>query len=312
MNRALGTVALSCLCGMTSASAQDLAGLDLGGRLGPGYAQVLNLVAVPDVSTARYAIDDGGGRLYVDVTRLPFETQLASLGESAGLFGRVLAGYVRMETDLPLRASGPGQVSTRWTALGLTGGLSVRFHLTEAWTLVPGLDAGMARLSNRTDYTGSATVLQPVFDGSLFNWDANAWILTPHLGVLWDRTLDDGGRVHAQGHAAWSHVASHGEANPALRFHEKTGVYSFRVDRTIPSGHALFARPFDWLLFASHAGFAGPNRNALGFDTVSEVGAGLEVPIGPQANMTQRLRLGASWLFGGHVHGWALSAGMRF
>lgn len=73
----------------------------------------------------------------------------------------------------------------------------------------------------------------------------------------------------------------------------------------------LAEHPLDGMLFGGDAGFFGPNRDALGFKSVAELGAGVEVPLATGANASSRVRLGASYLFGPRVEGWSVTLGLR-
>ncbi len=68
-------------------------------------------------------------------------------------------------------------------------------------TVMAGLDAGPTRLTNRADYTGGANVLRPTFDGPIFNWDIDAWVLTPQVALGWDPDVP-GRTITVQGHLA--------------------------------------------------------------------------------------------------------------
>jgi hypothetical protein len=204
-----------------------------------------------------------------------------------------------------------GNIASKWSAYSLTGGLLAKIRFGEGFTLVPALDVGAARLDNHADYTGGATFLQPVLDGLLLNWQSSAWLVTPNLGLEWTHANAD--RTYSvRGHVAWSWISSFAETDPVLKFNETAGVYSIRAERVAPTGKNIFDRSLGWVLFGGYAGFFGPNRNALGFTSVTEVGIGLEAPLSTSADKPERLRVGASYLFGPNVTGWTISAGMKF
>jgi hypothetical protein len=74
----------------------------------------------------------------------------------------------------------------------------------------------------------------------------------------------------------------------------------------------VFQRPLDWVVLAGYAGFFGPNRDALGFTSVAEVGVGVEVPLSKNSEKPKRIRLSASYLFGNNVTGWTIGLGLRY
>lgn len=300
------------LCGTAATSfAQSGSMGELGARLAPAYAQMQNLTLVPDLSTAHYRVDDGSGRMHVDVTRLGYETPVADLGQGSALLARLTAGHLRMTTDLPVAVSGPGNVATQWSAYGISGGVAGRFELGHGVTVVPALDAGLTRLANQSDYSGSGVLLQPFLDGPIFNWNSDAWVLTPHLGIDWVPDTP-GRRIAVHAHTAWSRVATYGESDRARRFTETAGVYSVRAEHAMPTTLRLFERQVEWALFGGHSGFLGPGRSTLGFSSVAEVGIGLQVPLSSKSEASKRLRVGFSYLFGTHVRGWTVSMGLPY
>lgn len=291
------------------AQTADLA--DLNARLAPAYAQMLNLTLVPDLSTAHYRVDSDGQRLALDMTRFGREIPVAPLGDNAELLARVTAGYLRMTTSFPVSNPSAGNVATRWMAYGFSGGLAVRFDVREGLAIVPALDAGLTRLSNRTGYTGGAVVSQPFLDGQIFNWDSDAWIVTPHLGIDWVPALP-GRRVTLHAHTAWSRIATYGESGGGKHFSEAAGVYSLRADHAMPTNLTLFDRQVEWAIFGGHSGFLGPRRSMLGFSSVAELGIGMQAPLAAGSDASKRLRIGISYLFGAHVRGWTANLGLSY
>lgn len=313
MNAAKCLLALVSGIGLTATAvrAQSTAVTDFGIRLAPAYAQMLNLTIVPDLSTARYTVGGSGSDLRIDVTRLGHEAHWRSIGDETDLYARVTGGYVRFKSTLEATVPSPGAVATRWTAYGLTGGLAAKRALGHGVTVMAGLDAGAMRLMNDADYTGGATVLRPTFDGPIFNWGIDAWVLTPQVALGWDPEVS-GRTINLQGHLAWSRIATYGESRPEHRFTEGAGVWSIRAEHAAPTGSTVLDRPLDWIVFGRHSGFFGPDRGVLGFSSVSEAGIGLQVPIKASSDASQRIRLGASYLFGPNVRGWAATLGMGF
>jgi hypothetical protein len=281
-------------------------------RLGSGYAQMIELAATPDLSAASYEVTGSEPRPTLDVLRLPYRSRWRALSPESDLYWTATAGYLRYAATLPyfLEGFGAGGVSGRWAAASGEGGLLVRYRLGAGFTLEPELMLGLARLENRASYSGSAAVLAPLLDGLAFNWRTNAWLATPGIALAWERA-DAGRRILVRAHVAHSWIASLRESEPALDFRETANAYSLRIEAAVPTGLSPGGRNLDGVLYASQAGTFGANRDALGFDAVSEVGAGLQwrppggVPAGP-------VRLSASVLFGPDVRGWTVSLSLPY
>jgi hypothetical protein len=169
----------------------------------------------------------------------------------------------------------------------------------------------IARLENSASYSGAAIVLPPLFDGLLFNWQTNAWIATPSLGLRWEQALDEA-RVRVHGHIARSWVGSFDESGALPSFNEAANVYSVRGEYAWPAGLVVADRPLSWVAIAGYAGFFGANRDALGFESVAELGGGIELPTLVDDPRSQRMRLTARYLFGPETHGWGVGLSLQF
>jgi hypothetical protein len=295
------------------AAGQSIDSAISGANLGPGYAQLLNLTSAPDISTAHYKVRTEPDDLYIQVGRLTHEERWRALSENVDLFWRGGGGYSRMRAKFPTGtpSTGAGLVDSTWWAVGLTAGLLAKVRLDDEFTLLPAFDVGVARLENHTKYSGSATSLQPFLDGRLFGWGADATLLTPNIGLEWLRKHDD--RVTTvRLHAAWSRIATYGEADPALKFREGGGVMSIRGEHVAPTTLRVMERPLRWVVFGGHSSFFGPNRAVLGFPSVSEFGLGLELPLMAGDAASKRVRFAGSYLVGPNVHGWSVALSMQY
>jgi hypothetical protein len=284
----------------------------VGARLGSGYAGLLNLAATPDISAANYRVsDDVGTPFKIDILRVPYESRLFTLSRNAELSWRVAGAFLTAKEDFVDSLFGTGSISSKWSSYDLTGGLLAKIQVGSGFTLVPGLDFSVARLDNEAEYSGGTTALQPLLDGLLFNWHTDAYLVTPNIGLEWKFARPER-RVSIVGHVAWSWISSFDASDPALKFNETVGVYSIRADYAAPTRMSVFERPLDGVVRAGYAGFFGANREALGFTSVAEVGAGVEVPISANAEISRRIRLTASYLFGPNITGWAVGLGVRY
>jgi hypothetical protein len=249
----------------------------------------------------------------IDVVRVPYESRWLALSGDSDLYWRVAAGYLQTKADLPIdvASSGAGNISGKWSAYSLGGGLLAKIRLGKDFTLAPALDVGVARLDNRASYSGAATAVQPILDGLLFNWRTNAWLVTPNVALDWT-SAEAARRITIRGHAAWSWISSFDVSDPVLNFDETAGVYSIRAEHAAPTGMQLLERSLDWVAYGGYAGFFGDNRDALGFTSVAEVGVGMEALLSASGKNSNRVRVGASYLFGPNVKGWTISLGLQY
>lgn len=308
--RAVSSLAAAWVSLAADATAQTLVdqvrGQIQGARLGAGYAQIINLSATPDLGAANYTVRGAGTDLSLDVFRVPYQAHWLALSPDTDVYWRLAAGYLRMKQFLPTLDAG---VDSRWTAASATGGLLAKVRLGYGFTLEPALDLGLARLENKADYQGAAFALRPALDGLLFNWQTDAWIATPSLGISWLQT-EGGQTLSLRAHVARSWIKSFDATDRVQEFSEAANIYSLRAEYARPSGLRVFDRPLDWIVYSGYAGFFGANKDVLGFDSVGELGVGLEWPLASASSRATRLRVTAGYFGGEGVRGW--NVGMNF
>jgi len=291
----------------------DVRALVNGARLGAGYAQIIGLAATPDIAAASYEIDSSAKKPTLDVFRLPYQSRWLALSQETDLYWRVAGGYLRLKEDfaISLAPGDSGTIGSKWTAYSASGGLLAKVRLGNGFTLEPALDVGVARLENGASYGGAATALQPLLDGLLFNWQTNAWLVTPSIGLGW-ATANDDARTTVRGHVARSWISSFDESDPAQSFREAANIYSIRADYSKPAGFTIAERALNWVIYAGYAGFFGAKSDALGFTSVAEIGGGIELPIHTDRPQSERVRFAAGYLFGPDVTGWTVGLSVQY
>jgi hypothetical protein len=274
---------------------------------------MINLSATPDLSAASYKIDGDGANPTLDVLRLPYQQRWLALSPEADLYWKVAGGYLKYKQSFPVETSlnSGGSVGSKWSAYSVDGGLLAKISLGNGFTLEPALDLGVARLDNQASYAGDAAALQPFLDGLVFNWHTNAWLVTPSLGLEW-RVADAAGKTTFRGHVARSWISSFDATDPVQEFNETANIYSLRAEYAMPSALRAFGRPLDCVVYGGYAGFFGANRNALGFTSVAELGAGVELPVSPGREKSERMRLAVGYLFGADVKGWTVGVSLQY
>ncbi|MFO1414180.1 MAG: hypothetical protein U1F10_09815 [Burkholderiales bacterium] len=281
-------------------------------RLGTGYAQMINMSATPDLSAASYTVDGLDPTAKIDLLHLPYQAKLATLSPDTTLDWRIAAGWLQFKQDFPTTLAGQGgSIDSKWSAYSLGAGLLAEYRLGSGFTLVPALDAGVARLKNAATYNGAANVFGPIYDGLLFNWDANAWFVTPSVALEWTTPVE-GGTVTVTGHVARSWIGSFDETDPVQHFNEAANIYSVRAEYVHPTSWRVVERPVDVVGYVGYAGFFGANRDVFGFTGVAEVGAGVQVPIAGDKPQSDRVRLSGSYLFGAGVRGWTVGVSLEY
>lgn len=161
------------------------------------------------------------------------------------------------------------------------------------------------------NYTIDIAGNKPTLDGLVFDWHTNAWLVTPSVGLEYATTVG-GAKATGRATVGRSWITSFGESDAAQSFREAASVYAIRADHSRPAGLSVAARPLNWVVYGGYAGFFGVNRDALGFSSVAEIGAGLELPTSANRPQSERARLAAGLLFGPNVRGWTVGVSMRY
>ena len=294
----------------TGAFAQD-ASIPLP-NLGAGYAQMINVTLSDDLTTAGYRLDasEGYSPPELRVTRVPW--RFASTEAGTGTIDwELLTGYLDMSTAFTVAVPGlgDGRIDMDWVGYGLTLGARYRWPISDTLSVEPLLRFGIEHLENDATYSGSAELLAPYVDGSLLNWQTEAWILTPGLALTsqhhWGKTY-----THLSAHVVHSLVGSFNESDDAVSFREGVNNFSLKGELERASPWTIEGQRIFWLGLGGYTRFFGENSDALGFNDVFEVGAGLSIPLSTSADTGRRLRFSASVLRGEGVRGWTIGLGL--
>ena len=148
-------------------------------------------------------------------------------------------------------------------------------------------------------------------NGILFDWQTNAWLITPSIALQWATTFGEA-KATVRGHVARSWISSFDESDPAQSFNETANIYSIRADYARPTGITVADRALNWVVYGGYAGFFGANSDALGFTSVAEIGGGFEVPLAADRPNGERVRLAAGYLFGPDVKGWTIGLSLQY
>ena len=309
-------------CGLAAASAThalaqtpppDFRSQIASARLGAGYAQMINMSATPDLSAASYRVDAMDPHADIDVLHLPYQAKWLTLSPDADLDWRIAAGWLQFKQTFPVQLASPGDgsIGSKWSAYSIGAGLAVDYRLGRGFTLMPALDLGIARLTNSASYDGAANALKPFLDGLLFDWNANAWLAPPSVALEWKGPAA-GGTATVRGHVARSWIGSFDETDPVQHFNEAVNIWSARAEYSHPTPYQAFDRNVSWVAYARYTGFFGANRDVFGFDAVTEVGGGFELPIVAAKPGAERVRLSGSYLFGPGVRGWTVGVSLEY
>jgi hypothetical protein len=299
-----------CLAGPAQAAAGRFIGPNVEAEVN-GVLQVLSFTAIPDSTAASLSIDSGSG----DDPSFQ-QTQFGGSFTISPETPVYLEGFLGATRYDPTFVFSGGQqdrdFSARWTGLTATGGVGYDIRLTEGWVFRPILNTTLGYVTS----------------------DLNA------LGFIVDRRIDgefdflDGGDLYAAGYGGsvmldYELRLPEYEVDVELRYTAMRltsfGGDSEAIDGSAdgqtaalwtrlryPTGLMAFGAPLRAVVEGAHSSFFGPNRGALGFTDLSQVGLGIEFDTEAKDILLTRTRIVGRFVFGENVAGFGIGVGASF
>jgi len=274
------------------------------------FLTVNGLSLTPDVTTGSISISD-------TKAQNP-NLQMTSLGGGGTLspdFPLYVEGTLALNRYDPSFINSGGGVlqliPVRWNSISGTGGIGWDFPITEKLKIRP-----MANLS-------------------LGHVESDLSLLSRLIQYKFGKDLDflDGGRLNSYGLGGslmldYEDYRPEEEIDIELRYtninltsfdsnsvvwgNMDTQSISLWARRRVPLGYQLLGMPFRSVTEFAHNEFLGDMRGALGFNSLTSLGAGLELDIEQNAIFFTRLRMMLRYVFGENVQGWSLGFAASF
>jgi len=275
------------------------------------FAALMNVTLSEEVAAATFRVDNHDS-ISDDTTfstfRVPWFRDLdVGAGEDRLRLEAVIGLLVADDHLFIDTPSGRATAREDWTAAGFLVGAGWNHPVGSGWALRPGLALGLAYIDNSTTYNAAGQQeLAPVLDGLLTNWDA--WAASGTASLTFGRERDPA-RFDAGLTARWALTRTRvfGATHP---LQEGSDTSQFGVARGEIGGPSAWFRrgePVEWDAFLGYAGLYDVDRGTLGFDEVTELGAGFTLRL---SQKLPRLRLGGAWLTGPDIRGWSLGLGL--
>ena len=236
-------------------------------------------------------------------------------------------GYLGADIDYPDLYSGQAPAiataaDAEWRAFSATLGAGPRIRLGSRTSATLLARTGAAYLENDAHYSGpGAPVSAALLDGILFNW--NATLLSVGGAVQLDRIdplghahggrLDAGLRIHSQLRydGVWSDVVRSTDA--AQEGDLTSQALTARVDLIGPTGWTQTGRDIEYRVWTTASHFPGETGDALGVETLYQVGAGLETAVdGWGVPLLGGLSVSGAFAFGDDIRGFSVGLGVSF
>ena len=279
-------------------------------KIGAGYAAMVDFAVSRDISSANFYPDTSDGVVDPALKHFQFPIRFV-FGDDAESPRPFLQGLVAHQTVESGFDYAPGEsVWSEWETWGvsLSGGYDI--PLNEHLSLLPVLSVGYGSLENRARYSGpfSEAVLRPALAGIIFDWDSNAVSYGASLGFDYRRDLT-GFDIEVLGSLTHHYIESVNAPNEFVDFRGRVSAFDLEVITLHPTPWSMFDNPLSIVGIFGNTRIFGPERDALGFDSFFEAGAGIDLDVSARGWKLKSLRFGAKAIFGPDVDGWGLIIG---
>ena len=281
-------------------------------KIGAGYAAMVDFAVSRDISSASFYPDTSDGVVDPALKHFQFPFRFV-FGDDAGIPRPFLQGLIAHQTVESGFDFAPGEsIQSEWETWGasLSGGYVV--PLSEHLSLLPVLSLGYGSLENRARYSGpvSEALLQPALAGLIFDWDSNAVTYGASLGLDYRREVS-GFDIEMLASLTHHYIESVDAPNEFVDFRSRVSAFDLEVITVHPTPWKMFGNPLSIVGIFGNTRIFGPERDALGFDSFFEAGAGIDLDVSARGWKLKSLRFGAKAIFGPDVDGWGLIIGYR-
>jgi hypothetical protein len=281
-------------------------------KIGAGYAAMVDFAVSRDISSANFYPDASDGVVDPSLKHFQFPFRFV-FGDDGSIPRPFLQGLVAHQTVESGFDFAPGEfIASEWETWGvsLSGGYYV--PVSEHLSFLPVLSIGYGSLENRARYSGpiSEQLLRPALAGLVFDWDASAVSYGASLGFDYRRELG-GFNVELLGSVSHHYIESVDAPNEFVDFQSRVSAFDLEVSTIHPTPWKMFGNPLSIVGLFGNTRIFGPERDALGFDSFFEAGAGIDLDVSARGWKVQSLRFGAKAIIGPDVDGWGLIIGYR-
>ena len=276
-----------------------------------GVLALMGYMLTPDVTTGSLSITDA-------TTSNP-ALSMSSLGggftvsRDFPLYLEGTAAYTRYDPTF-VASDGTQQrlFPVKWESVSGTAGIGWDFRVAEDLVLRPMFNFSLGRV--RSDLSGPDDIPQNGRDQEiefLNNGQLNS------VGVGGSVMLDyehyrPEGEIDVELRYTDIYLNSYGDTSEAVHGHADARSASLWSRWRAPTGLTMLDRPLRYVLEFAHTEFLGDLRGALGFNSLTSLGAGLELDSSKYDVAVTRTRLMWRYKFGNGVQGWSVGLAVSF
>jgi hypothetical protein len=220
-------------------------------------------------------------------------------------------GYLdsKFDASAGLLAGDASKVNT--AAIEFGGG--ARFWFGDSFSVAPTLMGLYGHSSD--DYTVRSAYMQQnlplATQLGLVDWSVNTWTVRPALNIQY---LIRFGRktVTLSSDPTYFHTQGFGASNAYLKVNGNSGSIDDKIDLDLPLGVHFLGHELHTVGYLSRTELLGDLKDGLGVSHVNEVHGRLVLEVLHQLWKVQWIGVGASYLNGPNISGWAVGADIAF
>jgi hypothetical protein len=282
------------------------------GQVKSSVDRVLTLMAftvVPDLTASVLSFDGGdAGQARLGMTQIGGGTTLKS---KYPIYLEGSLAYMNYDPSFVIPGYSQEQSSANWSSLSATGGVGWDFEVLPNLVFRPILNVAYGHLSS------DLQLPRPLLRGTsnpeidfLDNGTLNAYGLGGSL--MLDYTLEKMGKS-VDLELRYTHIT-------LKPFNSQKVVSGSALAETVsaygryraPIGVTFLDRPVRYVLEAASTVYLGDQRDALGFNYLSSIGAGIELDWSATNDWISKSRIVGRYAFGENVQGFAISVALSF
>lgn len=272
---------------------------------------LMTFTLVPDVTTSTLAISSGSsGNPALSMSTLGAG---ATMSRDIPVYLEGTLGYSRYDPKY-LASDGVTQsvLPMRWNSLSLSGGIGWDFRLNDELVLRPIFNIALGQVA--TDLQVGEYLLNRKLDREydfVRNGAMSAYGYGGSLMLDWERVLPE---YEADLELRYSHIElqTFGNTTDSVKGRSAADSFNIWARYRAPTGYTALGRPLRYVLETSHSRFFGAQQDALGFDTLSSIGLGIEFDASGYDMFISRIRLVARRMYGQNVRGASFGLGVSF
>ncbi|WP_421277268.1 autotransporter domain-containing protein [Aeromonas veronii] len=278
---------------------------------------LMTFTVVPDITASN--LDIGSGTNQSAALNMTQIGGGATMSEAVPIYLEGAIGFSRYDPQFVVSNGTESRtLPTKWNSLTASGGVGWDIALHEDprgghWVLRPianvslGTMASDLRIGNWLLERTKGYSLDFLDGGQLNMYGLGGSLMLDY--ELFSKTQD----IDVEVRYSYQHLQSFGSTSTSVSGHAEAENLGLYLRRRAPLfDWTLLDRPVRYVLEGAHTAYLGEQRGLLGFDSLTSIGAGLELDSSKYDIIVTRTRLVARYMFSHNTSGYSIGLAMSF